>query len=96
MLYGRSPRNRNQHRRVVKQPSQRNLSHGSMMLLGNLVKRPTRLGKLTRRNRKPRNERQTILLAILQRLLVLSIAQVVLILYADNLDRLICPLDFSR
>ena len=60
-----------------------------MMLLADLVQRATGLRKFSRRDRKPRNESKIVLLTVFQRFLMPAIAQVVLVLHADNLSRLL-------
>jgi hypothetical protein len=46
-------------------------------------------GELARRHRKPGDEAELVLLAVLQHVLVLAIAQVVQVLHADDRDRLL-------
>ena len=60
------------------------------------VQLATRLRQLARSHWKPRNERQLMLGAVLYDILVLAVAEVVLVLHADDFDYLPRLVDLVR
>src|SRR5271163_4812366 len=64
-----------------------------MVSLRRRIERTEWPGERTRGHREPRNESQFVLLAILQSAVVAAIANVVLILHADDRNGLLGPLD---
>ena len=58
-----------------------------------LVQHAAGLRQVTRRDGEPRDEADLVLLAVLEHVLTLAVADVVLVLDADDLDRLLRTLD---
>ncbi len=66
------------------------------MVFRRLVELATGLCEFAGRDRKPRNEGEVVLLAIVDHILMLAFADVVLVLHADDVDDLACLVDFVR
>ena len=96
MLDGRGPWDRQHHRRMMQQPGEGELRDRSAMGFCGGVELAPRLRQLARRYRKPRDEGQLMFCAVLHDVLMLPVADVVLVLHADDFDYLPRLVDLVR
>src|SRR3984885_16156578 len=88
--------NRHHHRGMVQQPCERELRDCGPMFFSGGVEFSARPRQLACRYGKPRNECKLVLRAVFDDVLMLSIAEVVLVLHAYDLDYLAGLIDLVR
>jgi len=87
---------RQHRRRPVQQPGEGYLCRGGVMLRRDGLQDPSRTGQLAAADGEPRDERQALPLAVLQRRLGTAAGQAVEVLYADDRGGLACLLDLGH
>ncbi len=92
---GRS-RNGQHHRRALQQPRQRELRDGGAVSLRRGIELAAGLRELSGCDREPRDEGDVVFGAVVDDVLVLTVAEVVLVLYAYDFDHLARLLDLVR
>src|SRR5258708_3934371 len=80
----------------MQQPSERELCRGGAVLFCSGVERTARASEFAGGDREPGDESEIVFRAVVDDVFVLTIAEVVLVLYADNLDELAHLVDLVR
>ena len=80
----------------MQQPCQRKLSSRCTVLFGRGIQRTASPCKLARRDWEPGDEAEIVLRAVIDHVFVLTVAEVVLVLHADDFDHLARLVDFMR
>src|SRR5438270_4008520 len=84
MLNVRRAGNRQHHRRTLQQPSERDLINAGAMRLSHWIERTPGFDSARAANRRPRKKTEILFFTISERVLPLSIVEIVAILNADN------------
>src|SRR6266481_495216 len=81
---------------MMQQPCEGELRDRGIMRLSHGIQFAARLGQFAPRHRKPWDEGQLVFRAVLYDILVLPVAEVVLVLHADDFDYLARLVDLVR
>src|SRR5665213_533111 len=96
MIERRRSRNGCHHGRAAKEPGEANLRHGGPKFRRDSLEGPSRPRKFAARQREPRYESDLVLFAVLDDVIRALLADVVLVLHADNGHDLLSRFDLSN
>ncbi len=94
MINGRGTRNRQHKRRSIKEPSYRELSHGGLIFSCRKIQRTAGASETAGCYRRPGNESEIVLLAVVKHIFVFAICEVISVLNAYYWNNVSSVFDF--